>query len=131
MGHYAKVINGWVQQVIVAKADFINTLPDKDLWIKTSYNTRDGKHYKPNTVTPELSTDQSKALRGNFAGLGCIYDPVKDWFYDPRDIPDTNTTPSGKPYVWSESSYKFIEVDNVTNLNATGVVYNPLTRLWE
>ena len=48
MGHYAKIDeNNVVTQVIVAKADFIETLSDKDSWIKTSYNTMDGIHYTP------------------------------------------------------------------------------------
>ena len=45
MGHYAKIDeNNVVTQVIVAKADFIETLSDKDSWIKTSYNTKEGVH---------------------------------------------------------------------------------------
>ena len=48
MGHYAKIdSNNIVIQVIVANADFINTLPDKDSYIKTSYNTMGGVHYEP------------------------------------------------------------------------------------
>ena len=39
MGHYAKIDkDSIVTDVIVAKADYINSLPDKDSWIKTSYN---------------------------------------------------------------------------------------------
>ena len=45
MGHYAKInSDNIVEQVIVAEADFIETLSDKDSYIKTSYNTREGKH---------------------------------------------------------------------------------------
>lgn len=84
MGHYAKILNGKVINVIVAKADyfdnFVDTSPGK--WIKTSYNTRGGIHYVPNTDTP--SEDQSKALRKNFAGIGYTYDAVKDAFIPPK-----------------------------------------------
>ena len=88
MGHYAKVDeNNIVVQVIVAKADYINTLPDKDSYIKTSYNTRAGKHFVPkeNQDFSEMSPDQSKALRGNYAGIGYVYDPTHDIFYDPLE----------------------------------------------
>jgi hypothetical protein len=39
MGHYAKVLDGQVTQVIVAEADFFNTFVDSSpgTWIKTSY----------------------------------------------------------------------------------------------
>lgn len=83
MGHYAKVKNGIVTQVIAAKQDFIDTIQDNDnSWIKTSYNTREGVHYDPNTSTP--SEDQSKALRKNYAGIGYVYDSVRDAFYQPK-----------------------------------------------
>ena len=42
MSHYARVENNIVQEVIVADKEFIATWPGE--WIKTSYNTRAGKH---------------------------------------------------------------------------------------
>ena len=59
MAHYAKVESGTVTQVIVAEQDFIDTLPDKDKWVQTSYNNN---------------------FRKQYAGIGYIYDPVKDKF---------------------------------------------------
>ena len=41
------------------------------MWIQTSYNTRAGKHYDANG---DLSGDQSKALRGKYAGIGYEWD---------------------------------------------------------
>ena len=84
MGHYAKVENGVVTKVIVAKADFFNSFVDNSpgVWIKTSYNTRGGVHYQPNSNTP--SEDQTKALRKNFAGIGFVYDEDRDAFYHPQ-----------------------------------------------
>jgi len=41
------------------------------LWIQTSYNTRGGKH---------KSGDDSKALRGNHAGIGMTYDEDNNIF---------------------------------------------------
>jgi len=40
------------------------------LWIKTSYNTRGGKYYNADGT----EGDQSKALRGNYAGIGYTWD---------------------------------------------------------
>ena len=54
MGHYAKVKQGKVVQVIVAEASFFNNFVDDSpgKWIQTSYNTRGGVHYQPNTNIP-------------------------------------------------------------------------------
>ena len=119
MAHYAKVLDGKVINVIVAEADFFNTFIDDTAgtWIQTSYNTRGGVHYEPNTNT--ASSDQSKALRKNYAGLGFIYDKDKDAFYEPQPYASwtLNTTtcmweaptayPSdGKIYDWDESLYQ-------------------------
>jgi hypothetical protein len=49
------------------------------MWIQTSYNTHGGKHY--DNKTRELSADQSKALRGNYAGIGYIWDKDNNLFY--------------------------------------------------
>lgn len=76
MSHFAKVVNGVVEQVIVAEQGFINTLPDKDLWVRTSYNTYGGQHL--NGGVP---------LRKNFAGTGYTYDAVLDAFIQPKPFP--------------------------------------------
>ena len=80
MGHFAKVSNGIVTRVIVAEQDFFNNFVDDSpgQWIQTSYNTRGGVHYQPNTNEP--SEDQSKALRKNYAGIGYTYDSTRDAF---------------------------------------------------
>jgi hypothetical protein len=51
MGHFAKVLSGIVQQVIVAEPDFFQTFVDSSPgeWIQTSYNTRGNVHYAPNS----------------------------------------------------------------------------------
>ena len=70
MSHFAKVVDGIVTQVLVAEQDFIDNyddgLDDGGVWIQTSYNTRGGKHYAPNTN----DEDDGIALRKNFAGIG-------------------------------------------------------------
>jgi len=50
---------------------FLERIHSWPLWKKTSYNTRFNKH---------SSGDDSKALRGNYAGIGMIYDEDNDMF---------------------------------------------------
>jgi len=129
MGHYAKInSDNIVEQVIVAEADFIKTLSDKDSYIKTSYNTRQGKHYVPkeNQDYSEESADQSKALRKNYAGIGHTYDKTRDAFISPKPfaswiLNETTCTwnapvayPSdwdGINYKWNEDKKEWIKVD--------------------
>ena len=123
MGHFAKVSNGIVTRVIVAEADFFNNFVDDSpgQWIQTSYNTRGGVHYQPNTNEP--SEDQSKALRKNYAGIGYTYDATKDAFIPPQpfnswtlnedtclwDSPVAYPT-DGKLYKWNEEILNWEEV---------------------
>jgi hypothetical protein len=122
MGHFAKVVDGKVATVIVAEAEFFETFVDSSPgeWIQTSYNTRGGVHYKPDSNEP--SDDQSKALRGNYAGTGYTYDAVNDVFYGPQPYPSwtlNNTTwlwespvaypTDGKFYNWDESVQNWVE----------------------
>lgn len=87
MAHFARVnVTGKVDRVIVAKREFIDTLPDSAMWVQTSYNTRGGVHYDPTTGEP--SADQGKALRYNYAGIGYSYDPARDAFIPPKPSPD-------------------------------------------
>ena len=117
MAHYAKVLNGIVTKVIVAEEDFFNEFVDDSpgKWIQTSYNTRGGVHYKPNSNIP--SDDQSKALRKNYAGIDWIYDEGKDAFYPPQPYSSwiidestgwrkapTSIPDDGNKYEWDETS---------------------------
>lgn len=79
MSHFAQVDdNNIVLQVIVAEQEYIDSgaVGDPSKWIQTSYNTRAGKHI--NGGTP---------FRKNFAGIGMIWDPVRDAFYSPQPSP--------------------------------------------
>ena len=123
MGHFAKVVDGKVTQVIVAEPDFFDTFVDSSpgQWIQTSYNTRGNVHYAPNSNEP----DGEPALRGNYAGIGYTYDNINDVFYAPKPYDSwvlSETTwlwaapvpypDDGKVYVWDEvtTSWKEVEV---------------------
>jgi hypothetical protein len=84
MGHFAKVKDGKVIEVIVAEPEFFESFVDSTpgQWLQTSYNTFGGVHYDPITKQPSL--DQSKALRKNFAGIEFDYDSAKDAFIPPK-----------------------------------------------
>jgi hypothetical protein len=86
MAHFAKVENGIVTQVIVAEQDFIDSGEVGTGWIQTSYNTHGGQH-------PE-----GRPLRGNYAGIGFIYDSVNDVFYAPQPYP--SWTISAPTWIW-------------------------------
>ena len=96
MAHFAKVIDGTVDQVIVAEPEFFNDFVDSSpgQWIQTSYNTLGGVHYDPETKEP--SADQSKALRKNYAGIGYLFDGVG--FYAPQPYP--SWTKNADTYLW-------------------------------
>ncbi len=131
MSHFAKVASGVVTEVIVAEQSFIDTLPDKDVWIKTSYNTRNGKHYSPNSDKEDSGTP----LRKNYAGVGYIYDSDRDAFYEPQPYPSwildedscvwkppvthpnegatSEEEGDGKTYSWNEDSKNWKVIEGV------------------
>jgi len=74
MAHWAKIENGIVTNVIVAEEDFIQTIEGE--WKQTSYNTKGGVHLLGGTP-----------LRKNYAGIGWVYDKVRDAFYEPQPFP--------------------------------------------
>ena len=87
MAHYAKVVDGVVVSVIVAEAEFFDSFVDSSpgRWIQTSYNTKNGIHYNPETQQP--SVDQTKALRKNYASIGYTYNAQLDAFVPPKPYP--------------------------------------------
>jgi hypothetical protein len=88
---------------------------------RTSYNTRGGIYYNPETNEP--SADQTKAFRKNYAGVGFTYDhnldafipqkPYESWVLDevsclwnaPKVRPN-----DGKFYDWDEPSLSWKEL---------------------
>ena len=121
MSHFAKVLDGKVVNVIVAEPEFFNTFVDSSpgQWIQTSYNTRGGVHYGA-----DGQPDGGVALRGNYAGIGYMYDAAHDVFYAPQpfaswklnEITWTWEAPVPYPtdggiYVWDEptAAWKLVE----------------------
>lgn len=115
MAHFAKVVDGIVSQVIVAEPEFFDTFVDSSpgTWLQTSYNTRGGVHYNPETGEP----DGGVALRKNYAGVGFTYDAVRDAFYAPQPYPSWTLNETscaweapvaypddGEGYIWNEDT---------------------------
>lgn len=113
MSHFAKVNNGIVEQVIVAEQDFIDNLKDTTPgnWIQTSYNTLHNQH--PNG-TP---------LRGNFAGIGYIYDFQNDVFYPPQPF---------QSWILNKTLWKWEAPTPLPNdANTVAYSWNEETTSWE
>ena len=91
MAHYAQIdSNNFVTFVFVGRDDVVEGIDDWEIYYapkgftvkQTSYNTRGGVHYDPETGEP--SEDQTKALRFNYAGIGFTYDEERDAFIPPK-----------------------------------------------
>ena len=118
MAHFAKIVDGIVDQVIVAEQDFVDTLDGQ--WVQTSYNTRGGKHYDPETGLE----DDVTPLRKNYASIGDVYDADRDAFYNPQPYaswtlnedtchwespvprPDDDT----EDYAWDEDGQNWVQI---------------------
>jgi hypothetical protein len=100
MTYFANVQNGIVTDVIRITQDELNigNWGNPTQWIETSYNTRGGIYYIPDTDTPD--PDQSKALRANYAGIGYTYDVVNDVFYAPQ--PEPGWTIGPPTWIWQD-----------------------------
>lgn len=124
MAHYAKVLDGIVQQVIVAEPEFFNTFVDSSPgeWLKTSYNVKGGIYYDPDTRLPvenqadAISKDIGRQ-RKNYASVGYTYDSLKNAFIPPQPFPSwllneetclwdppTPYPDDGEDYYWDEES---------------------------
>lgn len=116
MSHFAQIVDGIVQQVIVAEHDFIDqySKQTEGEWIQTSYNTRGGEH-------PE-----NRPLRKNFAGKGYTYDAQRDAFIPPKPFDSwvlneesclwespvaKPTEPARYGYDWDEGNVQWIPAD--------------------
>jgi len=115
MSHFVKVENGIVTELIVAEQDFIDSgaVGNPVDWIQTSYNTIGNVHYDPITRQP----DGGIALRGNYAGIGNVYDAENDVFYRQQPYPSwtlNKTTWLWEPPVPYPSSDQIYDWDEET-----------------
>ena len=122
MSYFAQVNeNGIVVQVIAISQEMIDTglWGDPATWVQTSYNTRGGVHYGQ-----DGQPDGGVGLRKNFAGIGFIYDPVRDAFYTPQPYPSWSLNAQTcqweppvpmptdeKMYNWDEETLAWVEVE--------------------
>jgi len=88
---------------------------------QTSYNTRGGVYYTPNTG--DVDPDQTKAYRKNYAGIGYEYRSDIDGFIPPKPYPSwllNETTglwdapvpypTDGNRYTWDEDTQSWVEI---------------------
>jgi hypothetical protein len=84
------------------------------MWIMTSYNTRNNTHYTDGVE----SADQSKALRGNYAGIGYTWDEDNEIFWPKQ--PHTSWTKNTTTASYDPP----ITYPSITNDGADPVVWN-------
>lgn len=129
MAHYAFLDeNNVVTEVIVGKDESNFDWETKygmfrgQACKRTSYNTRGGVHYDPNTNEP--SADQSKAFRKNYAGIGYTYDAGRDAFIPPKPFdswvlneetclwdPPVPYPNDGNTYQWDETTLSWVQIN--------------------
>ena len=110
MGHYAKVEDGVVTQVIVADGpDWCETNLGGE-WVQTSYNTFGGVH-----------SGGKFPIHKNYAGIGYLFDGIG--FYAPQPYPSwvknaetylweapVAMPTDGKKYEWDEETTSWVEI---------------------
>jgi len=151
MAHFAKLgINGKILTVtplddsIMLNADGIedeavgqqylelhNNWPAA-MWIQTSYNTRGNKYYNADGTE---HSDQSKAFRGNYAGMGYEWDEDNNIFWPKKPfaswVKDISTAswkaPIGDPPSLNEEQTS----QNNSNTHYWSYVWNESNQTWD
>ena len=109
MGHYAKVENGVVTQVIVAEGPDWCEQNLGGEWVQTSYNTTGGVH-----------KDGKFPIHKNYAGIGYTFDgvgfaapkPYSSWTLNLTSYLWEAPTPmptDDKRYNWDEATTSWVE----------------------
>jgi hypothetical protein len=110
MAHFAEVINGVVERVIVADTQEWCEENLGGTWVQTSYNTHANQH-------PE-----GRPLHKNYAGIGFTYDgvgfaapkPYDSWTLDTETYVWNAPTPmpveEGKFFKWDEPTLSWVEL---------------------
>ena len=126
MAHYAKIVDGIVERIIVAEQDFIDTQEGK--WVKTSYNMKQGIYYDVETNAPAadqsvINGDEARE-RKNYAVEGGVYDSERDIFLPEKNFPSwvidetkwgwkapVDKPDDGKNYSWNEETQSWDQLD--------------------
>jgi len=103
------------------------------MWIQTSYNTRGGKHY--DNQSGELSADQSKALRGNYAGIGYEWDEDNNIFWPKKPyaswVKNTTTAQWQSPIGDAPALTAEQTSQNEANTHIWSYVWNEANQSWD
>ena len=127
MSHFARInaITKKVDAVIVADENFISSLPNYDLWIKTSYNMRGGVYHIDNVPAEDQSVIEGDEARQrkNYAGIGYSYDSTRDAFIPTQPYPSWTLNETtclwdapvaypndGNRYQWNEDTQTWDQV---------------------
>ncbi len=145
MAHFAKIgLNGKVLQVLTLdNKDMLNGDGVEDekvgqqylqlhnnwtaeMWIQTSYNTLKNTH---------SSGDNSKAFRGNYAGIGMTWDEDNKIFWHKKPyaswIKDLSTATWKSPIGDAPDLTAEQISQNETNINEWDYVWNENTTAWD
>jgi hypothetical protein len=99
------------------------------MWIQTSYNTRRGKYFQGH-----IEGDQSKAFRGNYAGIGYTWDEDNQIFWPKK--PYTSwvkhiTTASWKSPIGDAPALTEEQINqNTANTHRWGYNWNEANQSW-
>lgn len=121
MAHFAKLDNLGVVVFVTVGRDEDEELAlcarTGDTYRKTSFNTRGGIHFNPETGEP--SEDQSKAFRKNFAGIGYRYDFDRDAFIPPKPFKSWVLNEESclweAPIVYPNDNKQYVWDENIKN----------------
>ena len=133
MAHFAKLNNQNIVETVVVGRDEDNgkeaelSARTGHIYKQTSYNTRGGVYYGQDNLP---HADQTRAFRKNYAGIGFLYDPIRDAFISPKpftswvlnetsclwkapvDMPeDAGTGEPPKKYIWDEATTSWMLVE--------------------
>ena len=145
MAHFAKLgSNGKVIQVLTLdNKDMLNANDVEDesvgqqylerhnnwpaqMWIQTSYNTSGNKHN---------SGDDSKAFRGNYAGIGYTWDEDNNIFWPKSPyaswVKDTTTASWKSPIGDAPALTAEQESQNTADTHRWGYVWNESGQSWD
>ena len=111
MAHFAEVVDGVVERVIVADTKEWCESNLGGTWVQTSYNTHGNQH-------PE-----GRPLHKNYAGIGFTWDgtgfaapkPFDSWTLDTEtylwNAPTPMPVEEGKVFKWDEPTLAWVEVE--------------------